>query len=98
MNVADVFLCTVIKNKKVSILIIWRYNEFTQGEYGFSLTRFINRHIDIPPVFLQLKHSPNLNNSHRRAPTVNNPAAMTTTHSATTNQIPQSTKESIRRS
>ena len=52
----------------------------------------INRHIDIPPVFLQLKNSSNLNNSHRRAPAVNNLATMTTTHPATTNQIPQSTK------
>ena len=58
----------------------------------------INRHIDIPPVFLQLKNSSNLNNSHRRATVVNNPATMTTTYPATTNQIPQSTKEPIIRS
>ena len=58
----------------------------------------INRHIDISPVFLQLKNSFNLNNSHRRTPAAKNPATMTTTHPATTNQIPQSTKEPIRRS
>ena len=58
----------------------------------------ITRHIDIPPVFLQLKNSSNLNNSHRRTPAAKNPATMTTTHPATTNQIPQSTKETIRRS
>ena len=57
-----------------------------------------NRHVDIPPVFFQLQNSSNLNNSHRRAPAAKNPAIMTTTHPATTNQIPQSTKEPIRRS
>ena len=46
----------------------------------------------------QIKNSSNLNNSHRRAPAAKNPATMTTTHPATTNQIPQSTKEPIRRS
>ena len=39
-----------------------------------------------------------MNNCNRRPPAANDPATMTTTHPATTNQIPQSTKEPIRRS
>ena len=68
--------------------------QFNEAWYSVD-TNTINRHIDIPLVFLQLKHSSDLNNSHRRPPADNDPATMTTTHPATTNQIPQSTKEPI---
>ena len=41
--------------------------EFKEAWYSVDKNT-INRHIDIPPFFLQLKHSSNLNNSHWRAP------------------------------
>ena len=66
---------------------------------GYSVDKnTINRHIDIPPIFLQLKHSSDMNNCNQRPPAVNDPATMTTMHPATINQTPQPTKEQIRRS
>ena len=47
-------------------------------------------------AILQLKHSTDMNNCNRRPPAVNDPSTMTTTHPATTDQIPQLTKEPIR--
>ena len=41
--------------------------EFKEAWYSVDKNT-TNRHVDIPPAFLQLRHSSNLNNFHRRAP------------------------------
>ena len=62
----------------------------------------VNRHIDIPPAFLQLKHSSDKNKYLRQLPAINDSTPVIhdcptmTTHPATTNQTLQSTKQPIR--
>ena len=64
----------------------------------------INRHIDIPPAFLQLKHPSDKNKYFRQPPAINDSTPeiqdypTMTTHPTTTNQTLQPTKEPIRRS
>ena len=74
--------------------------EFKEAWYSID-NNTMNRHIDIPPAFLQLKHSYNKNKYCRQplliidsAPVMQDCPTMTT-HPTTTNQTLQPTKEYI---
>ena len=77
--------------------------EFKEAWYSIN-ENTINGHIEVPTVFLQLRHFHNTIKHIRRPPAVSNliPAIQDdptmTTRPATTNQTPQSTKAPIRRS
>ena len=77
--------------------------EFKEAWYSID-NNTINRHIDIPPAFLQLKHSSDKHKYFRQPRAINESAPVIqdcptmTTHPTTTNQTLQPTKEPIRRS
>ena len=87
----------VYKTRTGVVYKIKHAREFKEAWYSVDKNA-INPYIDIPPVFLQLKHFSDVNNCNQRPPAVNDPATMTTTHPATTSQTPQSAKKPIRRS